>query len=581
MFLKSYSQPICVSPATRRTKRLDLFQRPFQNRVSRTKALWAYLHFGWPILGLIAMIGATGFLLLSDLAKEQDRSYVASSRELVQQSIDGLVDANAVYSTEYSLWNDAYQNVTLKENFDWLESNFQPTNANALGVFRKGVGMRYLFVKDGSKSARRDIESYVSKLSLSEHLAYQQTRDLKDLVVAPKALMVFDGNLAAVAVQPIRPEPDSKLLLTQTDAPLDFVVFVSYISPATIESIGRRSALTRPELHVTDAEETRTDSRIGIRVNDMSGKALARIEWQDARPGSSAFAERIVPISLILIGFGFLTIIVTHGQVARQMRMSELARLAAEEASLAKSSFLANVSHELRTPLNAIIGYSEILEEDCLDAQNDTGAADAKKVSRSAYHLLALINDLLDHSKIEAGKMDLNPTKTALRPLVDDVAEALRARANERGNDLVVNCDPLIGDAILDGMRLKQCLLNLATNAVKFTRDGKITISARAIEQEGVAYLRFSIKDYGIGMSAQTINKLFVPFVQADEATSQKFGGTGLGLVITRRLVEAMGGSVSVESVEGQGSTFTLLVPRGMEWAETKVPAHQSDAIAA
>jgi signal transduction histidine kinase len=539
------------------------------------------LHFGWPILGLIAMIGATGFLLLSDLAKEQDRSYVASSRELVQQSIDGLVDANAVYSTEYSLWDDAYQNITLTQNFDWLESNFNPTNASAVGIFRKGVGLRYLFQKDGSKLARRDIESYVLKLSLSEHFAYQQTRDPKDLVVAPKALMVFGGNLTAVAVQPIRPEPDSKLLVKRANAPLDFIVFISEISPTTIESIGRRSALTRPELHVTDVHEVHANARIGIPVNDMSGKSIARIEWQDARPGSRAFAKRVVPICLILIGFGFLTIIVTHGQVARQMRMSELARRSAEEASLAKSSFLANVSHELRTPLNAIIGYSEILEEDCIDAQNDTGAADAKKVSRSAYHLLALINDLLDHSKIEAGKMDLNPTKTALGPLVDEVSEALRPRAKEHGNDLVVHCDPLIGNAILDGMRLKQCLLNLATNAVKFTRDGKITISARPLEHEGVAFLRFSIKDSGIGMSSETINKLFVPFVQADEATSQKFGGTGLGLVITRRLAEAMGGSVSVESVEGQGSTFTLLMPRGMEWAETKVPAHQSDAIAA
>jgi signal transduction histidine kinase len=272
---------------------------------------------------------------------------------------------------------------------------------------------------------------------------------------------------------------------------------------------------------------------------------------------------------------------VVRVSVSAQMRALKVAKLAAEAANKTKSSFLANVSHELRTPLNAIIGYSEIIEEDCGFAGITQTQEDARKVTNSAQHLLGLINDLLDHSKIEAGKMDLNPTKVALAPIFVSVGEALQRHLTKNRSILVLNCDPDIGDAMLDGMRFKQCLLNLVSNAAKFTIDGKITVSARSLDLEGTAFVRVTVKDTGIGMSPETVAKLFAPFVQADNETATRFGGTGLGLVITRALVEAMGGSVNVESVEGQGSTFTLLVPRGIEWAETKVPAHQDQAIAA
>ena len=541
----------------------------------------SYFQVCWPILGLVALISTCSFFLLSDLARQQDRAYVTSTRELVLQSIDGFIEANANFSTDYAIWSDAFENITLAENSEWLKTNYNASNAGATATVRHGQGLTHLYLKTGYREARSDIEKYIANADFGLHEAYRKSRDPRDVVIGPKAITVFGGHLATIAFQPIRPEPDSNLLRLHPNAPLDYLVFINFISASTIESIGRRSSIVKPQLHTQDVAQSLSPDRLGIDVKDGDGQLIARIEWVNERPGTRAFEDRFGPITLILVMLGAVTMFVTQSLSSRQMRLSEQARLSAEDTSRAKSSFLANVSHELRTPLNAIIGYSEMLEEDCLDAQNQTGASDAKKVSRSAYHLLALINDLLDHSKIEAGKMDLSPSHVNLGPLVEDVIDALRVQANDRCNQLSLNCDPLIGDANLDSMRLKQCLLNLTSNALKFTRDGQVTVAARPVVYDGAPFVRFSVKDTGIGMSAATIDKLFVPFVQADQATAQKFGGTGLGLVITRRLIEAMGGSVTVESVEGQGSTFILLVPRGMAWAGPSSDALQKEYLAA
>jgi signal transduction histidine kinase len=558
-----------------------VFQRPASQPLNRRGIILTYVRFGWPILGLIFTMGLAGFFILADMTKSQDRAFTTNSKTLVQQSINGIVDSNATYSTEYALWNDAYENTTLNEDLSWLGSNYKPSNGGALGVYRQGVGIRYLYVKHGLESTRPEIEAFINQLDLSAHERFRLTRDPDQLVISPTGLMVFDGQLASVAVQPIRPERVTHLPIVGMETPVDYLVFVNFINAQTVEKIALSNALSAPELHISDIAFPPRSDRVGLDLKNPSGKIIARIDWIDTKPGSAAFASRVIPIGSMLLIVGILTLLVTYNFSARQVAFSEEARLAAEEASHQKSSFLANVSHELRTPLNAIIGYSEILEEDALDAQNMASASDAKKVTRAANHLLALINDLLDHSKIEAGKIDFNPAHTALTPLVEDVAEAVRVRAGERGNQLIVTCDPALGDALLDPMRLKQCLLNLASNAVKFTQDGTITIAARPAEYEGVASIRISVKDTGIGMSAATIDKLFLPFVQADAETSLKFGGTGLGLVITRRLIEAMGGSVCVESVEGAGATFTLIVPRGLAWAGTMAPAQDQDALAA
>jgi signal transduction histidine kinase len=527
----------------------------------------------WPLLGLIALIGASGFFILADIARDQDQTYVATTTQFVQQAVDGEVASNAEISTEYSSWDDAYVEITLNHNQAWATTNFFSINSSAIFVVRPelspAAALRFTYVDPNYVYKRSPLEAFAKTLMVKRQERSRSGSTTTYNQVFPNGIVNIDGQLASVAVQPLKPSPENRAKLFVQDHPVDYVIVITFLKRSFIEKTQRAFGLQDLSLKlVTGGNQhgvTVTD-KVGFFIKDSFAVPLARLEWTNDRPGSSAFATRIVPIVSVLLLVGLLTVLVTQQIIASQLRLVELARQAAEDGSKAKSSFLANVSHELRTPLNAIIGFAEIIDEDCTLAGNQTTAKDARKVSNSAQHLLGLINDLLDHSKIEAGKMDIDPTLVSLQPLVCGVAEVLESHVAKNNSQLIVRCDPLIGDALLDGMRLKQCLLNLVSNAAKFTKDGTVTLSARPVEKDGVPFVRVTVKDTGIGMNEETLAKLFVPFVQANESTAAKYGGTGLGLVITRRLIEAMGGSVDVESVEGQGSIFTLLVPRGMPW---------------
>ncbi|MBU6373073.1 MAG: response regulator [Alphaproteobacteria bacterium] len=234
----------------------------------------------------------------------------------------------------------------------------------------------------------------------------------------------------------------------------------------------------------------------------------------------------------------------------------QAARIQAEEANAAKSAFLANMSHELRTPLNAVIGYAEILAEDLRAEQRDEAAGDAERIRAAARHLLALINEVLDLSKIEAGRMELHVADVDGAALVREATQALELTARGKGVTIDVEIDPALAHLRTDGVKLRQCVLNLLSNAVKFTPAG--TVSVRARLDGGL--VRVGVKDTGIGMSPEQVKRLFQPFVQANSETSARFGGTGLGLAITRRLAMLMGGDVTVRSAPGEGSTFELTI---------------------
>jgi signal transduction histidine kinase len=527
----------------------------------------------WPVLGLIALIGASGFLILADIARDQDQTYVATTTQFVQQAVDSEVASNAEISTEYSSWDDAYLQITLNHNQAWATTNFFSINSSAIFVVRPELGpaasLRFTYVDPNYVSKGAALEAFAKTLMVKRLERSRSGTTTTYSQFFPNGIVNIDGQLACVAVQPLKPSPENRAKLFVPGHPVDYVIVITFLSESFVEKTQRAFGLEDLNLKLVTSgvqpNVTGTD-KVRLFINDSFALPLARLEWANERPGSSAFAKRIVPIVSVLLLVGLLTMLVTQQIIASQLRLVELARQAAEDGSKAKSSFLANVSHELRTPLNAIIGFAEIIDEDCTIAGNQTTAKDARKVSNSAQHLLGLINDLLDHSKIEAGKMDMDPTLISLQPLVLGVAEVLESYVAKNNSQLIVRCDPLIGEAILDGMRFKQCLLNLVSNAAKFTKDGTVTLSARPVEKDGVPFIRVTVKDTGIGMNEETLAKLFVPFVQANESTAAKYGGTGLGLVITRRLIEAMGGSVDVESVEGKGSTFTLLVPRGMAW---------------
>jgi signal transduction histidine kinase/CheY-like chemotaxis protein len=239
-----------------------------------------------------------------------------------------------------------------------------------------------------------------------------------------------------------------------------------------------------------------------------------------------------------------------------------------EVASQHKSQFLANMSHELRTPLNAIIGVTEMLLDDARTLRPED-VEPLERILRAGKHLLALINDILDLSKIEAGKMELHIESFAIAPLIEDVVTTVGPLASRNGNRIVLEVPADIGRMSADALRVRQALLNLASNASKFTENGLVTITGARRHEDGREWVALAVADTGIGMTPDQTARLFEDFTQADSSTTRKYGGTGLGLAISRRFCRMMGGDITVESTLGAGSRFTMRLPAKVEGADT------------
>jgi signal transduction histidine kinase len=233
-----------------------------------------------------------------------------------------------------------------------------------------------------------------------------------------------------------------------------------------------------------------------------------------------------------------------------------------EQASQNKSQFVSSMSHELRTPLNAIIGLTEMMTTNAAHFGTEKAAEPLKRVHAAGTHLLGLINQVLDLSKIEAGKLELNPESVKLAPLIDEVIGTASQLAEQNKNRLVVETENNLGAVTVDPMRLRQILLNLLSNACKFTKQGEVKLKARRVANGG-EWIELAVSDTGIGMTAEQQAKLFAEFTQADSLTARKFGGTGLGLAISRKLARMMGGDVTVVSEPGRGSVFTVRLSGG------------------
>jgi len=236
---------------------------------------------------------------------------------------------------------------------------------------------------------------------------------------------------------------------------------------------------------------------------------------------------------------------------------AEQAKKIAEEANFSKSRFLANMSHELRTPLNAIIGYSEMLQEDAAELNEQDCVADLQKVQTAGKHLLELINDVLDISKIEAGKMDLNLETFDLKTVINEIISTVKPLIAKKNNTLKIVMDDNLGEMHTDVTKLHQMLLNLISNAAKFTESGTIRLEVKHDSK----WMSFCVTDNGIGMTHKQQKKLFNPFTQADSSTTRRYGGTGLGLAITKQFAQMMGGTIWVESEFGIGSSFMISLP--------------------
>lgn len=242
-------------------------------------------------------------------------------------------------------------------------------------------------------------------------------------------------------------------------------------------------------------------------------------------------------------------------------RTEELVKLRDEALALnkAKDSFLANMSHELRTPLNIIVGYSELLEEDALESGNKKLSVDLKKIQHAATHQLTLINSILDISKIEEGQLDIHPIDFDVESLLNEISEAAKPLMAKNDNDFKIHCSHGIGMMFSDNIRIRQILLNLLSNAAKFTQKGKVELNiTKDIEKEEI---QFEVTDTGMGIPEKYMDDLFEKFTQADSSTTRKFGGTGLGLSISKQLSHILHGDIHVSSEEGKGSVFTLILP--------------------
>ena len=268
-----------------------------------------------------------------------------------------------------------------------------------------------------------------------------------------------------------------------------------------------------------------------------------------------------VALSIVLhtLLFGIVGILSYISARSNQTTFEQLqaSRHDALQASRAKSAFLANMSHELRTPLNAIIGYSELMQEEGEDLGIDVFHEDLHRVDQAAQHLLVLISDLLDLSKIEAGKLEVQIERFELAPFLDEVKVMSQALAQRKSNRFTLTVDVSISELDSDPIRLRQVLYNLVSNAAKFTQEGEIELE---VLEEGAGIL-FLVRDTGIGMDSEQQAKVFDEFEQADATISREYGGTGLGLALVTRLTGLLGGTVGVESALGEGSTFTVRLP--------------------
>jgi two-component system, NtrC family, sensor kinase len=330
-------------------------------------------------------------------------------------------------------------------------------------------------------------------------------------------------------------------------------------------SISARAALERRTVHVPDIQ---VDPEYAYAVRDerpiRTTLAVPMLKGDDLVGTITIYRLELKPftdkqIALVETFADQAVIAIENVRLFNEIQdKSRQLQLASEN----KSQFVASMSHELRTPLNAIIGLTDMLVTNAARFGTEKAQEPLQRVNRAGTHLLGLINQVLDLSKIEAGKLELNPQTVQLAPLINDVIDTAGQLAEQNKNRLVVDAQEDLGALTVDPMRLRQILLNLLSNACKFTKAGEVKLAARKVSN-GSNFVEFAVSDTGIGMTAEQQAKLFEEFSQADATTAQHFGGTGLGLAITRKLARMMGGDVTVTSEPGKGSVFTVRLPGG------------------
>ena len=333
-------------------------------------------------------------------------------------------------------------------------------------------------------------------------------------------------------------------------------------------TIAGRTALERDVIHVTDVQDD-PEYMLGASAREMGARTMLGVPLlREGIPiGMIVLMRRVIrqfsdrQIDLATTFADQAVIAIENVRLFYEIQEKSLQL---ELASQHKSQFLASMSHELRTPLNAIIGLTEMMCTNAARFGTEKAQEPLRRVNAAGTHLLGLINQVLDLAKIEAGKLELNPQSLQLAPLVDEVVGTARQLAEQNENRLVVETQENLGALTVDPMRLRQILLNLLSNACKFTKQGEVALHVRKVV-DGHNWIEFAVADSGIGMTAEQQAKLFQDFIQADSLTTRRYGGTGLGLALSRKLARMMGGDVTVTSQPGKGSVFTVRLPVGAD----------------
>jgi signal transduction histidine kinase/DNA-binding response OmpR family regulator len=498
------------------------------------------------------------------------RTGLLAGNQIIDAVYDGLLEDSSIGISKFSF--DYIQNDILDNGLENLSS----INIEALGLSVTSVPV--------ASTVNPDTALFFVVKNISEDLKELRDSTLNSIVFTFAVIILIvlaiwwvqDGAFSRIAkaIEVLE-------ALTKGDTTKTIPQNRGFLSSETNEVGQLSNALGRYRNHLLEMEEVRNDraerrkQRDEVIIKKMS--ALSEKLEGDAKDliskditnmkklvneSSDENAEE-ASVEMMEIAFSRMSDEV-NALIDLKTKEMAVARDEAREASSAKSRFFANMSHELRTPLNAIIGYSEMLLEDCEDLGNDDMIPDLKRITNSSKHLLSLINNVLDLSKIEAGKMDMYFTPFSIETMIETIKDVSGPLATKNNNEFIIK-NNVDGEMTADETKLRQCIVNFLSNAFKFTENGKVALVIDSVEKEDQEFINFDIKDTGIGMTEEQLGKLFDTYTQAERSTSAKYGGTGLGLSISKHFAEMMGGGVEVTSEVGEGSTFSIFVPRVTE----------------